>query len=322
MAPLSLIEILTARRRIRDSVRRTPLVRSDWLSEGAGVDVYLKLESLQVTGSFKARGAFNAARALAERSGGTRPPLVTASAGNHGRALAQAAQALALPLIVFAPRTAPRAKLDAIKAHGADLRLEADYDEAERRAKALAARGEATFISPYSDVDVIAGAGTLAVEIFEEQPDVGTIVVPLGGGGLLSGVAVASRAISPGAAVIGVEVEASHPFHDSLQAGHLVEVQVGPTLADGLAGNADPDTITFDYIRRLVSALVMVSERELRAAMRGLAGREHLVAEGAGAVGVAAVESGRLTASGRSIAVIVSGGNIDPDKLQAVLANR
>ncbi|MDE3156562.1 MAG: pyridoxal-phosphate dependent enzyme [Acidobacteriota bacterium] len=322
MATISAIEILAARRRIARDVRRTPLVRSDWLSEAAGVAVYLKLECLQVTGAFKVRGAFNAARALAERSGGAKPTLVTASAGNHGRALALAARALGLPLVVFAPRTAPRAKLDPIESHGADLRLEADYDEAERQAKALAARGDATFVSPYSDADVIAGAGTVAVEIFEDQPDVGTIVVPLGGGGLLSGTAIASRAISPDAAVIGVEVEASHPFHDSLKAGRLVEVQIGPTLADGLAGNADPDTITFDYIQRLVSGLVMVGESELRSAMRGLAGREHLIAEAAGAVGVAAVASGQVAPAGRSIAVIVSGGNIDLDKLQAVLTDR
>jgi threonine dehydratase len=320
MALLSLIEILTARRRIAADIRRTPLVRSEWLSTRAGVDVHLKLESLQITGSFKARGAFNAARALSERSGGTRPQLVTASAGNHGRALALAAEALGLPLIVYAPRTAPRAKLDPIRRHGADLRTDApDYDEAERRAKALAARGDAVFVSPYSDLDVMAGAGSVAVEIFEEQPDVGAIVVPLGGGGLLSGVAVAARAISPAAQAIGVELEASHPFRDSLAAGRLVEVQVGPTIADGLAGNADPDTITFDYIQRLVCGVVMVAEKEVRAAMRGLVEREHLIAEGAGAVGVAAVQSGRVAPDGRSIAIIITGGNIDPDALVGVV---
>ncbi len=300
-------------------MRRTPLVRSAWLSSAAGVDVYLKLETVQPTGSFKIRGAFNAALALAERSGGAKPQLVTASAGNHGRALASAAAALGLPLIVFAPRTAPRAKLDAIQAHGAELRLETDYDEAERQAKALAGRGEATFVSPYSDVDVIAGAGTVAVEIFEEQPDVGTIVVPLGGGGLLSGVAIAGRAISPEAQIVGVEVEASHPFNDSLKAGRLVEIEVGPTIADGLAGNADPDTITFDYIQRLVSGLMIVTEHELRAAMRGLVWQDHLIAEGAGAAGAAAAWSGRIDAAGRSIVVIITGANIDRDKLQGVL---
>lgn len=318
---LTLTDVFIARRRIRDAVRRTPLVRSDWLSSALDADVYLKLESLQLTGSFKLRGALNAARALVERHASSAPPpLVTASAGNHGRGLAHAAHALRLPLTVFAPRNAPRAKLDAIGRYGADLRLAADYEEAERLAKAMAASGQATFVSAYSNPDVIAGAGTIAVEIFEECPAADLLVVPIGGGGLVSGVAVAARAIAPSAEVIGVEVEASHVFHDSLAAGRLVEVQVGPTLADGLAGNADPETITFDYIQRLVERIVLVGEDALAAAMRDLAGREHLVVEAAGAVGVAALASGRLPAAGRTVVVVISGSNIDPDKLRAVLA--
>src|SRR5690242_16708282 len=151
---LAAVDILAARRRIRDHVCRTPLVPSAWLSTLLGADVRLKLETQQITGSFKLRGAFNAALVRAARRDGSSRPLVTASAGNHGRALAYAAERLHLPLVVFAPRTAPRAKLDAIARHGADLRLEADYDEAERLAKAVAARGEATFVSPYSDPEV------------------------------------------------------------------------------------------------------------------------------------------------------------------------
>jgi threonine dehydratase len=284
-------------------------------------DVHLKLESLQTTGSFKLRGAFNAAQALLERHGGSEPPLlVTASAGNHGRALAYAAERLRLPLIVYAPAGAPRAKLDAIRRHGAELRETADYDEAERQAKQAAARGDGVFVSPYSDRDVIAGAGTVAIEIFEDCPDVDLFVVPVGGGGLVSGVAVAARAISAGVDVVGVEVEASHVFHDSLAAGRLVEVHVGPTLADGLAGNADPDTITFSYIQQLVTRLALVTDDDLRRAMRDLAGREHVIAEGAGAVGVAALAAQKIDVSGRRVAVIVSGANIDLDRVRDVLS--
>jgi threonine dehydratase len=316
---LAAIDILAARRRIRDHIVRTPLVQSAWLSARLGADVRLKLETQQITGSFKLRGAFNAALQRAAQRAESSRPLVTASAGNHGRALAYAAERLNLPLIVFAPRTAPRAKLDAIARHGADLQLSSDYEEAERLAKAVAARGEATFVSPYSDLDVMAGAGTVAVEIFEDWPEADLIVVPVGGGGLLSGVAIAAHAIAPGAETVGVEVEASHVFHDSLAAGRLVEVQVGPTLADGLAGNADPDTITFACIERLIRRIVLVGEGELRSAMRELAGRDHQIAEGAGAVGVAALAARRIDVSGRKVAVIVSGANIDPDKLRDVL---
>lgn len=317
---LAAIDILAARRRIRDHIRRTPLAPSAWLSTRLRADVRLKLETQQITGSFKLRGAFNAVLARAARRDGSSRPLVTASAGNHGRGLAYAAERLGWPLIVFAPRNAPRAKLDAIARHGADLRLDAtDYEETERLAKAVAARGEATFISPYSDPDVIAGAGTVAIEIFEDWPDADLIVVPVGGGGLISGVAIATRAIAPDAETIGVEVEASHVFHDSLAAGRLVQVQVGPTLADGLAGNADPETITFAYIQKLIPRIALVSESELAEAMRDLAGREHQIAEGAGAVGVAALAARKIDVAGRKVAVIVSGGNIDLEKLRGVL---
>lgn len=320
MSLLALADVFVARRRIRDFVRRTPLVRSDWLSAATGANVHLKLESLQITGSFKARGAFNAGLALIERTGAPRPPVVTASAGNHGRALAYAADQLGLPLTVFVPRNAPRSKIDAIRHHGAVLQSDAkDYDHAERAAKALAARTGATFISPYSHPDVIAGAGTVALEILEDLPGVDLLIVPVGGGGLISGVAVAARAISPHGEVAGVEVEASPVFCTSLRAGRLIEIEVGPSLADGLVGNADPETLTFAYIQQLVSRIALVGEDDLQTAIRGLAAFEHLIVEGAGAVGVAALASRRLEVRGRTVAVVVSGANIDLGSLSDVL---
>src|SRR5262252_3969077 len=178
-----MIEILRARRRIAPYVRRTPLVYSDWLSEHASARVSLKLETLQLSNSFKSRGAFNAVIARLERPGGTPSQLVTASAGNHGRALAAAAKAFHLPLVVFTPSDAPKAKLDAIRRDGADLRPDGlDYDEAERMAKAYATQHGAEFISPYNDADVIAGAGTVALEMLEDDPHLDAIIVPIGGG--------------------------------------------------------------------------------------------------------------------------------------------
>jgi threonine dehydratase len=179
---MRLIDVFRARRRIAPYVRRTPLVESAWLSELAGARVHLKLESLQVSSSFKARGAFNAVVARLARGDGP-ARLVTASAGNHGRALAAAAEAFRLPLVVFTPADAPRTKLAAIRRHGATLRAEAaDYDDAERRARAFANSTGADFISPYNDPDVIAGAATVALEIFEDRPSTEAIVVPIGGG--------------------------------------------------------------------------------------------------------------------------------------------
>jgi len=292
------------------------------LFSGADADVRAKLEIRQPTGSFKIRGAFNAVLRLIEEHGDARPRLVTASAGNHGRGMVFAAKEAGLPLTVYVPETAPRAKVDAIRASGAELRLCRDYDEAERAAKEHGSRGDALFISAYSHADVIAGAGTVALEILEDWPDVDAIVVPIGGGGLISGIALAVQATKPSTQVIGVEVEASSPFTQGLAAGHIVTIDVKPTLADGLSGNLDPDTITFDIVRQHGSRIVVVTEDELRQAIVALATREGLTVEAAGAVGVAALLAGKIDVAGKRIAIVLSGGNIDPDTLNALLADR
>jgi threonine dehydratase len=239
-----------------------------------------------------------------------RPSLVTASAGNHGKALAHACRALDVPLTVFVAADAPRAKLDAIRAAGARLELCASYDEAERQAKAHAATG-ALYISPYSHPDVIAGAGTIMLELAEDLPSLDVVIVPVGGGGLISGIGIAAKALSPATRVIGVEVAASSPFTQSLAAGRLTMVDVRPSLADGLTGNLDPDTITLDIVRRVVDRIVVVDEEEIRASLADLFRREHLLAEGAAAVGPAAIVSGRLDLKGQRVAVILTGANTD-----------
>jgi threonine dehydratase len=220
---MPLLDALRARQRIAPHVRRTPFVDSAWLSDLVGGRVGLKLESLQVSNSFKSRGAFNAVIARVERGHDAAAPLVTASAGNHGRALAEAAAAFGLPLSVFTPLNAPASKLDMIRRLGATLHAEAcDYDEAERMAKSYAASTGAVFISPYNDADVVAGAATIALELFDAAPDLETIVVPIGGGGLISGVAETAKSINAACRVIGVEAAASCAFQTSLRAGHLV----------------------------------------------------------------------------------------------------
>lgn len=299
-----------------------------------GGDVSLKIESLQPTFSYKLRGAFSAVLKLAGEARSSEsevrsrraldvrrtPALVTASAGNHGRAMAHAAAAVGLPLTVYVPEHAPRTKLEAIRRAGAELRTCADYDEAERQAKEHAATGTALFVSPYSHPDVIAGAGTIGLEILEDDPTIDTIVVAIGGGGLISGIAVAARELNHGStSVVGVEAQASTPFTRGLAAGRIVPVDVRPTLADGLAGNLDPDTITFDLVRKFVQRVVAVSEEMIGQAIRGLAVEEKLVTEGAGATAVAALLAGELELKDSRTAVVISGGNIDAEVLKSVL---
>jgi threonine dehydratase len=318
---MRLADVFAARRRIAPYVRRTPMVPSHWLSATTGASVRLKLESMQVTNSFKARGAMNAALAQIDRpaDGGRSHRLVTASAGNHGRALAWAAEQLGMQVVVFTPRDAPLAKLDHIRRHGADLRAVAPtYEDAERLAKAYAASEGVSYLSPYSHPDIIAGAATVAVEMLEDWPDIDLMLVPVGGGGLISGMAAAVKAMSDRVEVVGVEATASPAFHTSLAAGAITEVTVRPTIADGLAGNMDPETITFDYVRQYVDRVVLAPERAIEAAVRDLAGHEHLIAEGAGATAVAALADG-LAVAGRRVAVVVSGSNIDAARLAALL---
>ena len=248
-----------------------------------------------------------------------RPPrLVTASAGNHGRGLALAAAAAGLPLTVYVPESAPATKLAALRRSGADVILSSDYDDAERRAKKHGEEGTAQFISPYSHPDVIAGAGTVGLEILEQDPEVDTIVVAMGGGGLASGVAIATAGR---AQTLGVEAAASCPFTQGLAAGRIVPIEVADTLADGLAGNLDPDTITFGIVRDQLAGIATVTEPQIEEAIVGLVREERLIAEGAAATAVAGVLSRNVDVKGRRLAVVLSGANIDPQTLGRILAN-
>jgi len=309
-------DIAKAAERLTGFTFETPLRISEWLTTG-DANVFCKLESVQPTCSYKIRGAFNAVQKIAD-VGSVEQRLVTASAGNHGRALAYSCSVFALPLVVFIAEDAPRAKVDAIRRSGAELRPCATYDEAERQAKGFAASGGGTYISPYSHPDVIAGAGTIGLELIGQQPDLDAVIVPIGGGGLISGIGIAIKALSPSTRVIGVEVAASCPFTRSLEAGRLVTVDVGPSIADGLTGNLDPDTITLDLVRQVVDEIVLVDEPGLRHALAGVVTHEHLVIEGAAAVGPAAILGGHVVLKG-NVAVILTGANIDTERLIDVL---
>jgi threonine dehydratase len=311
-------DILQARRRLAGLVWNTPCLRSAWLSETAGCEVYLKLENLQHTGSFKLRGALNKLKLLA--SAPEPPRVLTVSAGNHGRAVAYGASLLGLSATVIVPRSAPQTKIEGIRRTGVDLQLLGEnYDEAERMARQLADDEKRTFISPYNDVDVIAGQGTVALELLEQVPDLDALLVPVSGGGLLAGVAVMAKALHPTIKVIGVQTQNSPAMFESFRAGRIVMVQEKPTLADGLAGNVEAGSITFPLIRRHVDDIVLVSEDGLSQAIVELLTHEQVVVEAAGAAPVAALLTPTIAPRPRKIAAILSGRNIDFSVLRRLI---
>jgi threonine dehydratase len=320
---ISALDVVAARRRLAPHLRPTPLRFSPTLSQAMDAQVYLKLESAQLTNSFKIRGAFNALLRVVERAradGADPPVIVTASAGNHGRGTALACERLGLICVVFVPKTAPQTKKDAIQRHrGVQLRETQDYDEAERAARDYAREVAALYISPYNHVDVIAGAGTVGLEILDVLPDFDVLVVPIGGGGLASGLGVSIKAGAPGVRIVGVETAASTPFAVSRRAGRITEIDPGDSLADGLTGNLEPGSITFDLVQRFVNDLIAVDEREITRGIYALAATEHLIAEGAGAVATAAVMTRDVVKPNQKAVIIVSGANIDVSKLATLL---
>jgi threonine dehydratase len=306
-------DVVAAGAIVRRHVAPTPVVAAPLLGE----DVWLKLESLQPTGSFKVRGALVAVRAAMQRD--RRAPIVTASAGNHGLGIAFAADRLGATATVVVPANASEAKLAAIERFAVKLvRHGASYDEAEAHALELADAG-AVFISPYNDPDVIAGQGTIAIELIDQVPGLATIVAPIGGGGLASGLGLAVSAID-GVRVVGVEADRSPAMRSALDAGRPVPITPGSTLADGLAGNLESGTVTFDLVRRTVADVVTVSEEDIATAMRFTAREHGLVTEGAAAVAVAAVLTGAVAPASGATVVVVTGRNISSDTLSRVLA--
>ena len=304
---VTLAHVRAAAHRIGPYVRRTPLLRADALSRATGRDVHLKLETLQITRAFKRRGACNALLARLERDGRL-PPLVTASAGNHGLAVASIAVELGASVTIYVPADAPRAKLDRLRGPGITIVADCqDYDEAEARAIA-AADGTGAFVSPYNDADVIAGAGTIALEVLDDLPGCGAIVVPTGGGGLLSGVAIAADGRAP---VVGVEPALNPAFTEALAAGHITTIAPGRSLADGLLGNLEPGALTFDLVRAAGTPIVLAPEPAIVNAVRALFEHERLVAEGAGAVGLAALLDGRLDRWPDPLVLLITGANVD-----------
>ncbi|HVE77462.1 MAG TPA: pyridoxal-phosphate dependent enzyme [Gemmatimonadaceae bacterium] len=312
----SAVAVFAAAKRIRPLLAATPLRHSHGLSEAAGVEVFLKPEHEQRTGSFKARGALNTLAVMSadERARG----IVAVSAGNHGLGIAYAARQFRAPATIFVPSTAPRIKRDGIAALGARVdATSADYDRAHDAAIAYARQHGRYYVDPCLGAPLIAGQGTVGLEILEELPETRTIVVSVGGGGLAAGVGSIVRRAAPDIRIIGVQGDRTQAAARALEAGRVVDVPVVPTLADGLTGQIDVEA--FENVREVVDRIVIVSEEEIAAAIAWMYRESEGVAEGAGAVGVAAVLGGRLGRVEGPVVVIVSGGNIDPDVHERVL---
>ena len=318
---ISLNEIEQAQNRLSDHVERTPLIHSESLSAQSGVPVFLKLENRQPTGSFKLRGATNAVLSLSgnERERG----LVTASTGNHGRALAHAASTQGLTATICLSSLVPRNKVEAIRALGADVRIIGkSQDDAMEEVMRLVRDESMNAIPPFDDPRIIAGQGTVGLEIVEDLPELDTVLVPLSGGGLAAGVAAAVKAKRSQARVIGISMQRGAAMQASLEAGKPVNVEELDTLADSLGGGIGLDNRwTFEMCRSLLDDVILLDEEEIAAGIRHAATREGEVIEGAAAVGIAALLSGKIRPTGPT-AIIISGGNIDPEQHRAIMENR
>jgi threonine dehydratase len=316
------VDVQAARTAIEPVAVRTPLIACEDLAAQAGGPVLLKAESLQGSGSFKLRGALAKVAALGERAAGG---LVAASAGNHARAVAHAARLAGVGCEVFMPQDAPVSKVSAVERLGARVRLGgASVEEALELAAAGAERSGAALIHPFDDPDVIAGQGTVGLELLEDVPGLARVVVPVGGGGLASGIGIALRQARPDVELVGVQASANAPFAAALgEPERLGEraTRGAPTIADGIALKR-PGRITLPLLSVLLSGLQTVGEDEIADAMVFLAERAKLVAEGAGAVAVAAIAGGRLTPIDGTTVAIVSGGNVDNGLLASVLRRR
>jgi threonine dehydratase len=309
-------DVAAARPAVEAIARRTPVLSSRTISERTGGVVALKAENLQRTGSFKVRGA---AAKLAALGDGCAQGVVAASAGNHDQALAAAAKARGVPCEVYVPSDAPLAKVEAATEQGATVNIGGDsVDECLAMAQARARDGGLAFVHPFDDPDIVAGQGSLGLELLEDVPDLAKVVVPVGGGGLCSGIAIAVKAARPEVEVIGVQVAACAPYPESLRRGEPVPATSVLTIADGIAVKR-PGELTLGLLARHADGVVVVDEDETAEAMVVLMERAKLVVEGAGAVGVAALLGGHMRPAQRGTTVaVLSGGNVDPGLLASV----
>lgn len=314
---IQLSDVERASARLHDVIHPIPVTSSKTFSAMSGADLYLKFENQQKTGSFKVRGAYNKIAKLAEE--GKKSPVVASSAGNHAQGVAYASSQLGIKSTIVMPRSAPMAKVSATEGYGAEVVLSGDcYDDAYAKAMEIVKEQGATFIHPFNDIDVIAGQGTIALEILRDLPTVDTIVVPAGGGGLLAGVAFAAKQVNPRVRVIGVQAEGADAIVQSFQAKKLVSTESANTIADGIAVKT-PGDVTVDLINQYVDEMVTVSDDEIAAAILLLLERTKQVVEPAGATPLAAALNNKFDLKGKKVVCVMSGGNIDVSFIHRVV---
>ena len=315
---VALSDLLAAQKVVWRHAWHTPLVPSAALGRLAGCSAYLKMECWQHTGSFKVRGALSKLSSLSPEE--WRRGVVTASAGNHGLGIAYASQVLGLPPVtIFVPEGAPKAKVERLEAFSCEIRRAgADYDAAHAIAEEQARAKGATYVSAYDDPVVVAAQGTVGLEVMEDLPGADVLLVPVGGGGLIAGVAIAAKAINPGARVLGIQPEASPSAYLSLRDGRAYETfPAGPTICDGLAGGFG--RVPFELASDLIDEVLVVPEADVRRSVAWLVSHEQLVAEGSGAIAIAPLLNGQLDAEGQRVVAVLTGRNIDASLLFEIL---
>ena len=311
MVTLQMIQ--EAQESLKGIARKTPLENANRLGE----NIYIKSENLQLTGAFKIRGAYNKIRSLTpeEASHG----VIACSAGNHAQGIALSATKLGIKSVICMPEGAPISKVDDTRNYGAEVVLVPGvYDDAAREAERLSKEHGYTFAHPFNDPYVIAGQGTIGLEILEQLPDVDVILVPIGGGGLISGLAYAVKHLKPSCQVIGVQAAGAASMVDSLEAGHILTLPSVHTIADGIQVKT-PGDLTFEMCRQYVDKVVAVSENEIAGAILSVLEKQKLVAEGAGAVGIAAAMYGKVDLRGKTVCALLSGGNVDVTMLERII---
>jgi len=311
-------EVLDAEKRIRKYIRETPVESSPHLNQMGNCRVHLKLETSQITGSFKLRGAVN--KFLSLSASEQKEDLITASSGNHAAAFAHVLQQFGGKGTIYLPANASRAKVEALRLTGVKLEQHGeDCIISETLARETAASTGRVFISPYNDLKIIGGQGTIGVELLRQVEKIDCILVPVGGGGLISGVAGYLKAVDKNIEIVGCQPQNSPVMHASIQAGRILAMESKPSIADGTAGGIDPDTITFDICREFVDDFILVSEDEIKAAIRLMIDKHQLLIEGAAALSVAAYIKEKRQFAGRNVVLIISGKRISLEQLKSIL---
>src|SRR5882672_2520377 len=311
-------EVAAAEKRIRPHVRETPVDASRGIGLTGNVRVFFKMENLQITGSFKLRGAMNRLMSLTpeQRARG----IVTASSGNHGAAVAYGLRELGIPGIIYVPENASPAKIANIRAYGADVRTHAtDSGLTEIFARRYATDNGQVYVSPYNDPAVVAGQGTIGLELSRQLDSIDSLYVALGGGGLISGIGGYLKEIGRRVDVVACSPENSAVMHHSVRAGRIVEMESKPTLSDGTAGAVEPEAVTLDLCRRYVDRYVLISEEEIREAMRLIIDHHHTLIEGAAGVAVAGYLKEKDRYADHKVVIVLCGGNISRERLKEVL---